>query len=490
MSLAVPAGQTETETETAFCVFAKVPRPGRVKTRLARTLGDELAARIAGAFLDDTWQRATSLARIHGRAVLALDGNGTADGTPDGTDDAKYCNSAKPGDEVWEQGGGDLGARMERVLRRALGESRVAVALGTDSPGLPSELLEQAQSALGRADAVIGPSSDGGFYLLALKHCPEGLLGEIPWSAEDTCARTIDRLLDAGMSVAVIDSWFDVDEVADLNTLKRLLDADLIEAPRTRELLSCVSPDRAKYGESRCATQALRVSVVIPTLNESARIDARLRELSTMAGVAEVFIVDGGSDDDTVERARRWQGASAIGQSVRVIRAERGRGKQMNAGTRYATGDVLLFLHADVELPESAMDRIADIMSTSAVAGFFKTHTVDDSPQQRSAPWLRLADARSRYTGLPYGDQAIFVRSKVFREIGGYPSQPLMEDLEFSRRLRRNGKIRRARASVRVSGRRFIERPIFYTFLVNVFPLLYALGVSPRTLAKLYRDSR
>lgn len=452
-------------TDTALCVFAKAPRVGKVKTRLARSVGPEMAARIASAFLDDTWERTTSLPT---RAVLALDG------------DLTCCGAARPGDEIWEQGDGDLGARMERVLRRALTTSRGAIALGTDSPGLPSELFEQARRALRTNDAVIGPSADGGFYLLALTRCPVGLLADIPWSAADTCQRTLERLRATGMSVAVIDSWFDVDETADLQALKRLLDAGLIEAPRTRQLLSRVSLEGA----------APRVSVVIPTLNESARIDARLEELSTMRGVAEIFVVDGGSDDDTPDRARRWQGVNAVGPSVRVIRAERGRANQMNAGARYATGDVLLFLHADVRLPDNATDCVAEIMSTSAVAGCFKTHTVDDSPRKRPAPWLRLADARSRYSGLPYGDQAVFVRAETFWKLGGYPSQPLMEDLEFSRRLRREGKIRRARASVQVSGRRFIERPLFYTLLVNVFPLLYALGVPPRTLVKLYRDSR
>lgn len=473
-ALAEQAPKRVERKELALCVFAKAPRPGQVKTRLARKLGGDIAARIASAFLDDTWKRTRSFARSspNSGAILAIDGN------------AKSCTSAEPGDEIWTQGSGDLGTRMERVLRRALEGSRAAVALGTDSPGLPLKLLEQARAALLHADAVLGPSADGGFYLLALKHCPEGLLAELPWSAADTCEHTLRRLRGAGLHVAVIDSWFDVDEVDDLRPLTRLLDAGLIEAPRTRELLRHVSLDGTEpLAHNDNFVSAPHISVIIPTLNESTRIDARLRELATMPEVTEIFVVDGDSDDDTAERARQWP-------NVRVLRSERGRATQMNAGARYATGDVLLFLHADVALPENAADCIAEVMRTSAIAGYFKTHTVDDRARQRSAPWLRLADARSRYSGLPYGDQAIFVRAEAFRKVGGYPMQPLMEDLEFSRRLRRAGPIRKARASVRVSGRRFLARPVYYTLVVNVFPLLYALGVPPKTLARLYRDPR
>ena len=483
--------ETDRRNALALCVFAKAPRAGHVKTRLARSLGEEVATRLAGAFLDDTWERTKSLATtslaepgphlgvagraacgVNAHAVLALDGEATS------------CNSVGPDDEIWPQGTGDLGERMEPVLRRALTNSRAAVALGTDSPGLPLYLLEQAQAALLQADAVLGPSVDGGFYLLALKRCPRGLLAQLPWSAEDTFEQTLRRLRAAGMRVAVIDSWFDVDEFEDLSTLTRLLETGAIEAPRTREILGHVSLKSTEgLGHDKTAADAPRISVIIPTLNEHARIDTRLRELSKMRDVCEVFVVDGDSDDDTAERARRWPG-------VRVLRSDRGRARQLNAGARYATGDVLLFLHADVELPSTAAECIADVMRTSAMAGCFKIHTVDDSPRRRRAPWLRLADVRSRTSALPYGDQAIFVRSEIFRDIGGYPVQPLMEDLEFSRRLRRKGRIRRARANVRVSGRRFLARPVYYTLMINTFPLLYRLGVPPEILAKLYLDPR
>jgi len=226
------------------------------------------------------------------------------------------------------------------------------------------------------------------------------------------------------------------------------------------------------------------LSVIIPTLNEAARIGKRLDELATMPGIDEVTVVDGGSVDDTVRVASERPG-------VRVLRAPAGRAAQQNAGAAAARGDVLLFLHADVSLPVGAARHVTRALEDrTVVAGAFRTWTVPDGQPSRLAPLLHLADLRSRYSGLPYGDQAIFVRAEAFRAVGGFPDQSLMEDLELSRRLRRHGRIRIVRASVSVSGRRFLTRPIFYFLAVNLFPALYALGVSPATLKRLYGDPR
>ncbi len=227
-----------------------------------------------------------------------------------------------------------------------------------------------------------------------------------------------------------------------------------------------------------------RVSVIVPVLNEAARIGRCLEALSGLKGLHEVIIVDGGSSDKTVEVARQKGGAT-------VLSAPRGRASQMNAGAKVAAGDTLLFLHADVTLPQDGLECISITLSgPGVVAGAFRTWTVDDSGTSRLGPLLHLADLRSRYTRLPYGDQGLFVRADVFWKAGGFPPQELMEDLELSRRLRRFGRLEVVRSSVLVSGRRFVARPIWYTFLVNVFPLLYRLGVPPGRLAALYGHPR
>ena len=224
----------------------------------------------------------------------------------------------------------------------------------------------------------------------------------------------------------------------------------------------------------------MKLSVILPVLDEEARVGARLAELAAMSAVGEVIVVDGGSADGTRKR---------VAAPARLIDAPRGRASQLNAGARAAKGDVLLFLHADVSLPRDAPALVeAALRDPRNVAGAFRTwHFADDG---RRAPWLHLADLRSRYTNLPYGDQALFVRREVFDAVGGFPAQALLEDLELSRRLCRVGRIARVTASVRVSGRRFLAHPLREALIVNLFPLLYRAGVSPDALARYYRNIR
>jgi GT2 family glycosyltransferase len=163
----------------------------------------------------------------------------------------------------------------------------------------------------------------------------------------------------------------------------------------------------------------------------------------------------------------------------------------MNAGAREANGDVVLFLHADCSLPPDAARWMARVFADPGnVAGAFRIHTVNDGAPTRVAALLFLADVRSRYSRLPYGDQALFIRRDVFARLGGFPPLALMEDLELSRRLRSAGRLTVVPAVVQVSGRRFLARPLAYTLAVNVFPLLYKLGVPPRVLARIYGNPR
>jgi rSAM/selenodomain-associated transferase 2 len=226
------------------------------------------------------------------------------------------------------------------------------------------------------------------------------------------------------------------------------------------------------------------LSVVVPVLDEARRIGEHLAALRGVAGIDEIVVVDGGSRDDTVAIARRVPG-------VRVLTASRGRGVQLNAGARAARGDVLLFLHADAALPPDAALLVGRALGEpGVVAGAFRLHTVAESGPRWLGPLLRLADLRSRVTRLPYGDQAMFVRRDAFERVGGFPDQPLMEDVELARRLWRVGRIRTVPGVVRVSGRRFVANPVRAVLAMRVFPLLYRLGVSPARLARLYGDPR
>lgn len=222
----------------------------------------------------------------------------------------------------------------------------------------------------------------------------------------------------------------------------------------------------------------------MPVLNEQQRIESALNDVLSIPQVHEVIVVDGGSVDRTVEHSRQHDG-------VVVLSFPRGRALQMNAGAQAATGNVLLFLHADVTLPQDAIEHIrAALADPNVVAGAFRTWTVAEGEHPILSRLLHLADLRSRYTRLPYGDQALFVRTEVFNRLNGYPAIELMEDLAFSQRLARVGRIRTVPARVMVSGRRFVARPIFYTAVMNVFPLLYRLRVPPRVLSRFYGHVR
>lgn len=227
---------------------------------------------------------------------------------------------------------------------------------------------------------------------------------------------------------------------------------------------------------------APRISVLIPALDEEARIEAALERLSR-AGFDEVVVIDGGSVDRTRELVARCPWA-------RLISSGPGRGTQLRAGAAAATGDVLLFLHADVELPPEAARWVrATLSEDGVVAGAFLTRTVPDAGG-RGAWSLLLADVRSRSTDLPYGDQAIFVRAHALEAVGGVPCLPLFEDWELARRLARVGAIRIVPACVRVSGRRYRSRAVRSALVTFLLPLLHLLGARPQTLFRLYYGRR
>jgi rSAM/selenodomain-associated transferase 1 len=229
-------------------VMAKVPKAGQVKTRLARTVGDGAALRLAEAFLADTWQTARRVPNA--TAVLVLSGAGgpqPSGAQPPDQGGVAAALAAAPG-TVWDQGEGDLGQRLERALCRALATHGWAMAIGTDSPDLPEVWLSDAAETLERhasasePHAVLGPTVDGGYFLIGLTACPPGLLEHLPWSREVTFEATRNRLTSFGFHVTLLPEWYDVDEATDLKRLEASLLADPERAPRTRAVLSTGGP--------------------------------------------------------------------------------------------------------------------------------------------------------------------------------------------------------------------------------------------------------
>ncbi len=220
----------------------------------------------------------------------------------------------------------------------------------------------------------------------------------------------------------------------------------------------------------------MRISVVIPALNEAAHIVASLSDLAPLRAAAhELILVDGGSRDATRTLARPLVDT--------LIQAPRGRALQMNAGAQAATGDMLWFLHADSRIPGNAAGVL---MRAQREWGRF------DVRLSGSHPLLRLVEGmmnlRSRITGVATGDQGIFVTREAFAAVGGYPDIPLMEDIALSKALRRRSRPACPRTRLITSSRRWEQRGVIRTIaLMWRLRLAYALGVDPQRLAERYR---
>jgi rSAM/selenodomain-associated transferase 2 len=223
----------------------------------------------------------------------------------------------------------------------------------------------------------------------------------------------------------------------------------------------------------------VRLSIIIPVLDEEAEIAHVLAALAPLRsrGV-ETIVVDGGSRDRTV--------ALAAPLADRVITAPRGRAVQMNAGAVAATGDVLLFLHADTRLPAEADRLVLDGLARSGRQwGRFDVRISGRHPLLRVV--AALMNIRSRLTGIATGDQAMFVRRDLFERVGGFPAIPLMEDVAFSRAAKRVGEPLCLSPRAITSGRRWEQRGVMRTILLMWrLRLAYSLGAAPARLAHLY----
>ena len=222
----------------------------------------------------------------------------------------------------------------------------------------------------------------------------------------------------------------------------------------------------------------MRLSIIIPVLNEAETIAARLDALQALrARSVEVIVVDGGSADDSPARAAPL--------ADRVITAPRGRGRQMNAGAEQATGEVLLFLHADTVLPDLATERIEAAVTGGALWGRFDVRI--DGASVMLPIVAALMNGRSRLTGIATGDQAIFATREAFARVGGFPDIPLMEDIAFSSTMRRIARPACLTEKVTTSGRRWEKHGVWRTILTMWWlRLRFWLGASPQTLAREY----
>ncbi len=423
--------------QDTIIVMTRLPCEGRNKTRLIPALGTIGAADFHDRLARHAIGRASSYAMMHPgtRLQIRLEGGTAVEG------------------KIWlgdidcrVQGNGDLGARLHAAVEQAFADgARRVVITGTDCPSIDEPLLAKAFQALERADLVFGPAADGGYYLVGLnKPCP-GIFTNIEWGGPQVLNQSLAAAAACGAHVALLDARPDVDTPDDLPAANAAL------------------------------TVGNSLSVIIPTLNEATWISILLERLLE-SPPHEIIIADGGSTDQTKAIAGK--------AGVRVIETPKGRSTQMNVAAAMATGEFLLFLHADTLPPLDYGEVVGRILQKPGTsAGAFRFQLAGDLA---AAPLIEsLVHLRCDLLGMPYGDQGLFIRRSIFRHLGGFPDWPAMEDLHLVRRLKRLGPVRTAPQAALTSPRRWETGGIVRTFLRHQLMLAaYFLSVPPRWIAR------
>ena len=226
----------------------------------------------------------------------------------------------------------------------------------------------------------------------------------------------------------------------------------------------------------------MQISVIIPTFNEEATIEKTLDAIGRLVNVDEVIIVDGGSLDRTVEIIENY----GLKKPFKLVKfGTPNRGRQLHEGTLHASHEIFWFLHADTRPAQGCAREIKKYMNhDSVIGGNFQVLFDGGSRWARFMMWLH---PQLQAIGLIYGDSAIFTRREVYEKIGGYKPLPVLEDVDFAKRLKKRGDFRFLTKAVTTSSRRFREGSFFWTFLKwSAFQSLYWIGVPTRALVKLY----
>ncbi len=439
-------------------IFTRYPRPGEVKSRLLSALGPEKAARLQQRMCEEVVGTARGFrqARQAGRTRLTV--------CTTGAGKREFRAWLGPDLNYRRQGRGELGERLSAAMFASLrprpwqGGNPPAQALlmvGADLPGLNPALLQQAADELRNHDVVLGPALDGGYYLIGLKAPQPRLFRGIDWGSEQVREQTRTAIERLGLKAAILPPLGDIDRPEDL--------APLYHDHRFSDLLRDAPP---------------LISVIIPTLNEARHLGATLAALAGGSEV-EIIVADGGSVDHTHRLAAA---AGAV-----VLRSQPGRARQQNRAADRAKGRYLLFLHADT-FPPHGYDRLIRqaLDDPATVAGAFSLAINGRGSALRLMEWG--ANLRSRRRRLPYGDQGIFLKKRIFNEAGGFSELPIMEDYELMDRLRRRGRIITLEAPALTSARRWQKLGVWRTMLLNQAMIIgFRTGVSPEKLAAIYR---
>ena len=419
-------------------MFCRYPVPGHVKTRLIPALGLVGAANLHRELTETILETL-----LKARVQMGFDMQICFDGGS-----SKKMSQWLGTEHVYEkQGEGDLGRRMYGAFYDAfLKDYQRIILMGSDIPDMKPGHIRNAFHALEDSDLVLAPSTDGGYWLVGLKR-PTDIFQITNWGGQYILEQTMAQAKANGLSVQQIEPLLDIDTMDDL-----------------------------RIWRPECEAGDPYLSIIIPTLNEAENIDLTLKK--ALNKEAEIIVVDGESRDDTKRRAEE--------ADARVASSPPGRAVQMNMGAEMAKGDVLFFLHADTLPPDHFVERIfRTLMNQGTIAGAFRFKTDLDRPLMKAVEYV--TNMRSRIFNLPYGDQGLFLSKNAFDAVGGFPDVPVAEDLYFVRRLAKHGRIRITPVPAVTSARRWRQKGVVYTTLINSIILMGCiLGVPPDKLAPLY----
>ena len=439
----------------ALIIFTREPVAGKTKTRLMPFFTPKQCEMLHQCFLQD-------ISRQTGNVVADIVVSYT------GGEPSFLRKTFGPSATYLEQIGDNLGERMSDAIARTLQKGYEKVVLiGTDIPEIEAKTVNYAFDMLEASDVVIGPTEDGGYYLIGMKKLESSAFNVKKYGSKTVMEDTRMGMLNAGLSVLTIDTYNDIDTAEDVQGYRE----------RMREDAFLRKSATGKFLESSAT-----ISVIIPIYNESNTINRMMEQLHPYKDDCEIIFVDGGSNDDTLDK---------IGEEFTVISGEKGRALQMNTGALASSGDILFFLHCDSILPQNFTSDIRRVMAGNVYGCFGVKFSSNNFFM-----WTNrvISNHRAWHRGLPFGDQGIFIDRKLFFEIGMFPELPIMEDYEFGRRLLRYGyKPGRTHGRIETSGRRYEKGTL--GILKTEYKMwnlrrLYRSGVDIEIISKKYRDIR
>ncbi len=437
------------DTKEAIILFTRIPVPGKTKTRLMPCYTPLECAKLHGYFLKDIMEECQKLGKD---IYICYD--------PDGNVNVLKKLLGKE-QNYFEQRGAEIGSRMENALKEILAKGyEKCLLFGADVPELTAKQLQRGLQELDQSDVVLGPTTDGGYYLIGAKAVISEAFHGIEYGVDGVAVATKSKLEDAGYEVSYVDTLSDIDTPQDLLEYRKR---------------------KPQNYTGRYLERTPKISVIIPIYNERTTIHKIQDELDKLKD-CEIIFVDGGSTDGAPE---------LLDKKYRVVRSEKGRANQMNKGAQMSAGNVLFFLHCDSQLPKQPAEEIKQVMKTHTWGCFgiaFHSYRID------LLVCRIVSNHRIKDRKVVFGDQGIFIERDLFFEIGMYPGIPIMEDYQFSLTLKeRKEKIGMTKHRIYTSPRRFeggLVNRVRIMWKMNRLRAMYREGVDINHIAQLYRDIR